>query len=108
MKALYIATCHLIDGGHGAGKSPIVEISGKCVYRNGDYSIFEHIKDEAYYFLWKNVIVGEFTGINKELAELLISGEKPTEYPQKYNYESALQEIAEAPMWAKKYDFVIC
>ena len=108
MEALYIATCHLIDGGHGDGKSPIVTIKGKCVYKNGLYSIYEHIKGKAYYFLWKNVIVGEFTGINKELADVLISGEKPANYPQKYNYESALQEISEAPTWAKKYGFEIC
>ena len=107
MKALYIATCHLIESSHGYGKNPIVEIHGKCLYRNGDYSIYTHIKGKAYYFLWKNVIVKEFTGINKELADLLTSKEKPTEYPQKYHYENALQNIKEAPMWAEKYGFEI-
>lgn len=109
MKALYIGTCHLISSGHlTIGESnPIEEITGKCLYKNGDYSIYTHIKGKAYYFLWKNVIVGEFTGINKELADMLVSGEKPTEFPQKYNYEKALDEINEAPMWANKYGFKI-
>lgn len=105
MKALYIASCHLAQRAPSYYK-PITDITGKCMYRKGDYSIFKH-QEKAYYFLWKNVIVGEFTGVNKELAELLIAGTPPTDYPQKYNYESALREIAEAPMWADKYNFEI-
>lgn len=109
MKALYIAACHLIKGGTYSSReySPITEIKGKQMYRNGVYSIYEHIKGKAYYFLWKNVIVGEYTGVNSELAELLIAGTEPTAYPQKYNYGSVLAEIKEAPMWAEKYNFEI-
>lgn len=109
MKALYIATCHLIAGGTYSSReySPITEITGRCMYRNGEYNIYEHIKGKAYYFLWKNVIVGEYTGVNKELAELLIAGTPPADYPQKYNYKSVLSEIKEAPMWAERYHFEI-
>jgi len=108
MKALYIATCHLREYHYAKfhDQNPIVEITGRCLYRNGEYSIYK-LQERAYYFLWKNVIVGTFTGINKELAELLVSGEKPKEYPQKYNYEEALSGIKEAPKWAEKYGFEI-
>ena len=105
MKAIYIATCHLVKGGDSQ-KSPIVEVSGKCLYKNGDFSIYKHC-EKAYYFLWKNVIVSEFTGINKELADLLAKGQKPDRMPQRYHYESALQDIEEAPGWAKEYNFKI-
>lgn len=105
MKALYIATCHLVKGGDSQ-KPPIVEISGKCLYKNGDFSIYKHC-ERAYYFLWKNVIVSEFTGINKELADLLANEKMPTTSPQIYHYKSALEDIEEAPGWAKEYNFKI-
>lgn len=108
MKALYIATCHLIDGGHGYGKSPIVEISGKCVYKNGDYSIFEHIKDEAYYHLWKNVIICELCGENRELIDCLATG-KPYDgtVRREFVYKETLSDKSDAEKFAKRYNFTI-
>ena len=106
MKALYIATCNLRHDSRFHDHNPIVEVSGKCLYRNGDFSIYKH-QTRAYYLLWKNVIISEFVGINKELADALASGTKPTESPQKYHYESCLRDIADAQRYADEYHFTI-
>ena len=109
MKVLCIATCHLIDGGYGSIYEPVREISGKPFYRKGDYSIVK-ICEKDYAVLWKNVIIGEFTGANKELVDLLYSNTHPDtkDVMQSYNYRKALSDIAEAPKWAERYNFKIC
>ena len=105
MKALYIATCHLIKSGHST-HSPIVEISGRCLYHNGEYSIYKHC-DRAFYFLWRNVIVSEFTGINKEMADSLATNQKPAAPWPGYLFDNIRHSIAEAPELAKEYNFTI-
>lgn len=108
MKALYVATCHLIDGGHGYGKSPIVEIHGKCVYKNGDYSIYVHIKGKAYYHLWKNVVITELCGENRELIDCLATGKPYDETPRcKFIYDGAIRDKADSEKYAKHYNFAI-
>ena len=109
MKALCIATCHLIAGGHGSIYEPVREIGDNKKYRKGDYSIVK-FTDEYYMVLWKNVIIGEFVGENTELVDLLFSGTAPDEKKvmQCYNYRTALSDIKEAPKWAEKYHFTIC
>ena len=108
MKALCIATCHLIDGGHGSIYEPVREISNHKMYRKGDFSIVK-FAEKYYMVLWKNVIIGEFVGANRELVDLLFSGYEPDEKKvmQCYNYRTALQDIEEAPKWAAKYRFTI-
>lgn len=106
MKALCIATCHLIAGGHGSIHEPVREINGKKLYRKGDFSIVKIDKND-YAVLWKNVIVGEFVGANKDLVDRLFSKEEPEKGMQYYNYTNALHEIEEAPNWAEKYGFKI-
>ena len=105
MKALYIATCHLIKGGHST-HSPIVEISGRCLYHNGGYSIYKHC-DRAFYLLWRNVIVSEFTGINKKMADSLATNQKPDAPWPGYLFDNIRHSIAEAPELAKEYNFTI-
>lgn len=110
MKALCIATCHLRE--HNYAKfhdhNPVREISNHKMYRKGDFSIVK-FDEKDYMVLWKNVIVGEFVGANKELVDLLYSRTEPNENdrPQHYNYVTALSDIEEAPEWAKKYHFTI-
>ena len=108
MKVLCIATCHLIAGGHGSIYEPVREINGKRTYRKGNFSIAK-LCDKDYAVLWKNVIVGEFVGPNKELVDRLYLKVQPDEKDvmMSYNYKSALDEIKEAPMWAEKYGFEI-
>ena len=108
MKVLCIATCHLIAGGHGSIYEPVREINGKKLYRKGDFSIVK-IAEKDYAVLWKNVIVGEFVGQNKELVDCLFSKTAPYEKKvmQNYNYKDALSEIEEATKWAEKYGFEI-
>ena len=107
MKALYIATCHLIDGGHGYGKSPITEIHGKCIYKNGDYSIYKHCKN-AFYHLWKNVIITELTGENRELIDCLATGEPyDGSVRRDFIFKGALSDKEEAEKYAKRYNFTI-
>ena len=105
MKALYIATCHLIKSGHST-QSPIVEISGRCLYHNGEYSIYKHC-NRAYYFLWHNVIVSEFVGINKDMADNLAANQQPTTPLERFLFGNICQHIAEAPELAKEYNFTI-
>lgn len=109
MKALCIATCHLIAGGHGSIYEPVREISNHKLYRKGDFSIVKYA-DEYYMVLWKNVIIGEFVGANKELVDLLHSKTAPDskKVMQGYNYRTALADIEEAPKWAERYSFKIC
>ena len=108
MKVLCIATCHLIAGGHGSIYEPVREINGKKLYRKGDFSIVK-MDENDYAVLWKNVIVGEFVGQNKELVDCLFSKTAPDEKEgiQNYNYRNALSEIEEATKWAEKYGFEI-
>lgn len=105
MKALNIATCHLIESGHRTN-SPIVEISGRCLYHNGEYSIYKHC-DRAFYFLWHNVIVSEFGGINREMADSLATNQKPVECWECFLFNNIRSHIAEAPELAKEYNFTI-
>ena len=108
MKALSIATCHLIASGHGSIYEPVREISNRKLYRNGDFSVVK-ICEKDYAVLWKNVIVGEFVGVNKELCDRLATKCEPekTDYMMHYGYENALSEIDEAHKWAEKYNFTI-
>ena len=108
MKVLCIATCHLIDGGHGSIYEPVREINGKKLYQKGDFSIVK-ICEKEFAVLWKNVVVGEFVGQNKELVDCLFSKTTPDEKKcmQNYSYKNALSEIEEAPKWAKMYNFTI-
>ena len=110
MKALCISTCHLIESGHGSIYKPVREISDRKLYRNGDFSVVK-ICEKDYAVLWKNVIVGEFMGINSDLCDRLAEKNEPDPKiagMQKYNYRTALSDIEEAPAWAKKYNFTIC
>lgn len=109
MKALCISTCHLIANGHGSIFDPVREISGKKFYCKGDFSIAKSC-ERAYVVLWKNVIVGEFVGANKELVDLLHSKTAPDskKVMQSYNYRTALADIEEAQKWAERYSFKIC
>ena len=108
MLVLCIATCHLIEGGHGSIYKPIREISDKVLYRKGDFSI-RKICEKDYAVLWKNVIIGEFVGKNIELVDLLFSKTKPDDKDvmQCYNYRTALYDIEESSKWAEKYHFTI-
>ena len=107
MKALYIATCNLIENSSGfRDNNPIVEVSGKCLYRNGEFSIYKHV-EKAYYLLWKNVIICETTAPNKNLVDALAekNEEKAT---SSFLYESCEQDIADAIFkYAPKYCFEI-
>lgn len=108
MEVLCIATCHLIANGHGSIYEPVRNINGKRTYRKGDFSIVK-MAEKDYAVLWKNVIVGEFVGPNKELVDRLYLKVQPDEKDvmMSYNYKSALSEIEEAPMWAQKCRFTI-
>lgn len=106
MKAIYIASCHLNERRGREEYQAIVEVEGRCLYRNGEFSIYKHLKD-AYYLLWRNVIIGEYTGVNKELTDALAMGVQPEEGAKKYNYLRGMEDIKEAPMWAEKYGFEI-
>ena len=108
MKVLCIATCHLIAGGHGSIYEPVREINGKKSYQKGNFSIVKMCEND-YAVLWKNVIVGEFVGQNKELVDCLFSKTAPDEKKvmQNYHYRNALSEIEEATKWAEKYGFEI-
>lgn len=108
MKVLCIATCHLIDGGHNPINEPIREISNHRIYRNGEFSIVK-ICTNDYAVLWKNVIIGEFVGPNKDLCDRLVTKCEPekTDYMQHYNYINALSGIEESEKWANLYHFTI-
>ena len=110
MKALNIATCHLIESGHGSIYEPVREIDNRKIYINGDFSVVK-LCEKDYAVLWKNVIIGEFLGVNSELCDRLATKNEPDPRiagMQKYNYKEAIKDIEEAPIFAKKYNFTIC
>ncbi len=109
MKVLYIATCQLRESStRFLDKSPIVEIKGKCIYKNGDYSIYKHCL-RAYYYLWKNVIITELCGIHKDLIDHLASEEEYSEkdYRSRFIYDGAISDKRKAEYYAKIYKFKI-
>lgn len=106
MKALYIASCHLAQK-NPSYYNPIVDVKGKCIYRNGEYSIYKHC-DKAYYLLWKNIIIGEYTGICKGIVDALATGEyNKNDARMRFNIEICTSDKNEAETWAKKYNFEI-
>lgn len=106
MKAINIAACNLNERRGHEEYQAIVAVEGRCLYRKGEFSIYKHLP-KAYYLLWRNVIIGEYTGINKELADALAMGVQPEEGVNKYNYLRDMEDVKEAPVWAEKYGFEI-
>lgn len=110
MKALNISTCRLIKSGYGSIYEPVREIENHKIYINGDFSVVK-ICEKYFAVLWKNIIVGEFVGVNSELCDRLATKNEPDQHidgMQKYNYREAIKDIEEAPIFAKKYNFTIC
>lgn len=107
MRALNIATCHLIEGGHASGGGPMTEVHGKCLYRNGDYSIYKHC-DRAYYHLYKNVIITELCGPNRELIDCLANGrEYGSDTRGRFIYNEVISDLKDSERCARIYNFKI-
>lgn len=106
MKALYIASCHLAQT-NPSYYNPIVDVKGKCLYRNGEYAIYKHC-EKAYYLLWKNIIIGEYTGICKGIVDALATGDYNKEKGvMRFNVKHCMEGKDEAETWAMKYNFEI-
>jgi len=87
-------------------KHPFMEAKSNPVYSNGDYRIFKHV-DKHYLHTYKNIIIAERSGINKEMIDNLAANTPPLEGSLYHDFERPKQTILEGIAAAKKLDFQI-
>ena len=76
----------------------VVETGNHVYYRNGDFSIRKRCED-WYDFLWKKVVIHNFTGVNKELADQLATKSRPEKCWPRYLYDDSLTRIKKVQTW---------
>lgn len=82
-------------------------LRGKCVYRNGDYTIWREQK-KCYNTCWKNIIVTQTVGAPRELVDALTAGVAPEQNtPSYHHYHRMLQAIEDGKRYAKELNFTI-
>jgi|694.fasta_scaffold05368_27 hypothetical protein len=77
---------------HALGKNPLMETSGKIVFTDGEYKIYRHF-DRHFVHTFKNIVITERTGPNKDLINGLKNNIKPTG-------EASIYHDFERPQWA--------
>lgn len=87
------------------GKNPFMEAKSNPVYSNGDYRIFKHV-DRHYLYTFKNIIISERSGINKEMIDNLAANTPPADRLY-HDFERPKEAILEGIAAAEKLDFKI-
>jgi len=84
-----------------------MEMRTEPVYQNGDFKIYKYL-DRYFVHTFKNIVIGERCGANKEMIDSLASDIKPTEPAKTYlEYERAKRAIIEGQQAAKELNFKI-
>jgi len=78
---------------HSLGKNPLMKINVKPVFTNGDYKIYKYF-DRYFIHTFKNIVISERCGINKDLINGLKNNIKPIG-------EASIYHDFERPLWAK-------
>lgn len=78
---------------HSLGKNPLMEINDNPFFTDGDYKIYRLYND---YFVhtFKNIVIAERCGANKNLLANLKNNIKPTG-------NASIYHDFERPLWAK-------
>ena len=84
----------------------IHELTGKLVYRNGDYTIWKEDK-RFYNTCWKNIIITQTVGAPRELVDALINGVPPKDSVSLFHYDMMREAINDGKEYAKKIGFDI-
>ena len=86
-------------------QNPFYEITGKPLYKNGDYSVYKFAG--WFVYLYKNVIISERCGWSKEIVDRFANNDEPNDY-SKYIFRRALEALKDGKKFAKKLGFKIC
>ena len=87
-------------------QNPFYEITGKPLYKNGNFSVYKYAKD-WFVYLYKNIIISERTGFNKDLVDRYANNEEPTDY-SKYTFRRSLEALKDGKKFARELGFKIC
>ena len=88
-------------------KPPFMDMRNEPIYTNGDYRIY-HYTNQHYVHTFKNIVIAERAGANKELINNLVADIKPTEEGALYHdYKTPKRAILEGINAAKKLNFQI-
>ncbi len=89
---------------HAHRYNEVEELRGKCVYRNGDYTIWK-IQPNFYNHCWKNIIFHQLTGANKDLINAMVAHTEKNN--SSFIWQDARAPIAEGLNYAKKWNIQI-
>ena len=88
-------------------KEPFMEIKSNPIYSNGEYHIYKYV-DKHYLHAYKNIIIAERSGIDKELLNNLATNTMPAfETTAYFGYNRAKLAIEQGLEASKKLDFKI-
>jgi len=90
-------------------KNPFMEISSTPVYSLGDFRVYKYSKDH-YVHTFKNIVIAERVGINKEMISNLHTDTRPPEASEArmyFDYERSKETMLEGIEHAKKLNFTI-
>lgn len=86
-------------------KDPFFKVNSPPVYSNGDYRIYKYV-DKHYFHTYKNIIICERTGINKEMIDNLAANTPPPDRLY-HDFERPKNAIQLGIAAAEKLDFKI-
>ena len=84
----------------------IQELTGKQVYRNGDYTIWR-VDKRFYNTCWKNIIITQTVGAPKELVDAMATGVPPTDSVSLFHYDMMREALNSGKQYAKETGFDI-
>jgi hypothetical protein len=88
-------------------KFPFMEMRSEPIYTNGDFKIYKYY-DHHFVYTFKNIVIGERGGINKEIINNLATDTKPEgEAKQYFEYDRAKAAIIEGLEAAKGLNFQV-
>jgi hypothetical protein len=88
-------------------KNPFMEMRSEPIYTNGDYKIYKHY-DRHFVYTFKNIVISERGGINKEMVNNLASNTRPNDEVKLYfEYDRAKAAMLEGIQAAKELNFEV-
>jgi len=87
---------------------PFMTVYNAPIYKNGDYFIYK-FSDKHFVYTFKNIVISERGGINKEMVNGLVSKTPPTtgKADLYFLYQRPIEAIAEGLKYAKDLNFEV-
>jgi len=85
-------------------QNPFYEITGDPLYKNGHFSVYKYA--DWFVYLYKNIIISERTGFNKDLVDRYANNDEPKDY-SKFNFRRSLDALKDGKKFARKIGFKI-